>query len=127
MFGAIIHHHINHHPASAAWAVTLSEDFISLYHAPLTTWPPVSLELVQRILSVILRMLFPLWIVKINAVSRFEVLLMQCREKIIRDVFFRPETIHPAHQGQYQDKNYCRNDADFSLPFFFGMVLSRVQ
>src|SRR5258706_2112656 len=100
MFSAIVHYHINHHAASAAGAVALSKNLVGLDNAPFAARSPVLLELIQWIPVVVLRMLFPLRIVKINAVGSLEVLLLQRREEFIGDVLFRPKAVVPANPSQ---------------------------
>ena len=124
---AIVHDQIDHYSASTAGTVAGAINRKALDRTPLPAWPPILPEFVKRILRVILRMLLPPRIGVVDAISSFEVLLLQGRKELIGDTFFRPEAVPPGTESQKQNKNDCRNDPGSSLSFFFRMVLFRVQ
>src|ERR1700734_1976354 len=80
VLGTVVHDQVNNHPCPAAGTIARAEDLISLNHTPLTARAPILPEFVERILRVILRMLLPRGVVVVNAVSRFEILLLQRRK-----------------------------------------------
>ena len=127
MLGAIVHHQVDDHAGPTAGSITGAEDLITLDRAPLAAWSPVLPEFVKGILRVILGMLLPSGIGIVDAVRRFEILLLQRRKEPSGDTLFRPEAVPPAHESQDQNENDDRNNAGPFLPLFFGMVLFGVQ
>ena len=103
---------VHHHAASSARTIARAVDLIALDNAPLSARPPVLPELVIRILRVLLWMLFPVAIGKINAVSGSEILFFQRGEEAIGDVLFRPEAVPPNQKRNHHDHSDDRGDPD---------------
>ncbi len=76
VLGAIIHDEIDDHAASTARAVAGAINPEAFNNTPLAARSPILPELVERILLVILRMLLPCGIGEVEAVRRFEILLL---------------------------------------------------
>src|ERR1019366_6666274 len=99
---AIIHDQVDDHATSTAGAVTGAINLIALDEAPLAARSPVLLEFVQRVWRMILWMLLPLGIGKVDAVGSFEILLLQRRKEFIGDALFRPEAVPPNEKSDDQ-------------------------
>jgi hypothetical protein len=97
---AIVHDQVDDYAASTARTITGAINLITLDDAPLAAGAPILPEFVKRILRVILRMLLPPRIGVVDAVSSFEVLLLQGRKELIGDTFFRPEAVPPDTENQ---------------------------
>src|SRR6202035_686206 len=96
----IVHDQVDNHATSAAGAVAGAVNLVALDDAPLAAWSPVLLELIQRILRVLLRMLLPARIGVVNAICCFKVLLLQRRKEFIGHMLLWPEAVPPANEGQ---------------------------
>src|SRR5580658_7449079 len=96
VFGAVVHDQVDDHAASTAGAVTGAVNLIALNVTPLAARSPILPELVERILLVILRMLLPGGVGKVDAVSCFEIFFLQRREEFSGNALLGPEAIKPA-------------------------------
>src|SRR5437763_12950658 len=95
MFRAIVHDHIDNYATSTAGTIALAKNLISLDDAPLSARPPILFEFIKRISFVIVGMLLPLRVMKINSVGRLKILLLKRGKEFIRHMLFRPETVKP--------------------------------
>src|SRR6516225_8478920 len=74
MFRAIIHNHVNQDSTAGSGAGAGAVYFGSVDSSPLSCWPPIPIELVERVIRVLAGMLRPVGIVHPDAVGGFEVL-----------------------------------------------------
>ncbi len=51
-------------------------------------------------------MLAPARIIEVNAVSGFEILILQCGEKFIDSVLFGPVAVHPGERSQNEPEDH---------------------
>jgi len=112
LLAGIIHNHVNQNSTAGAGAGAGTVGFGGVDSSPLSSRPPIPIELIEGVIRVLAGMLRPVGIVHPDGVGGFEVLFLQSVEKFPHNVFFAPVAENPS---QTNDDHNDGDDQDQAL------------